>query len=413
MNSYSMWQKVKNTLHAVSALMAALYYGFPAKKLKVIGITGTDGKTTTTHLIHHFLTTAGKKASMVSSVYAEIATKQYDTGFHVTSPNEWMVQRFLRESVEEGEEYMVLEVTSHGLDQHRVDWIDFEVGVLTNITHEHFDYHKTYKNYIRTKEKLLQKAKVAIVNQDDDSFQHLDISKIHKKVTYGIHKKADITPQNFYFSSPLPGEYNRYNCLAAIATCKQLGISDSDIKRALKSFKGVKGRFEYLPTDTDFEVIIDFAHTPNAIEKVLVAIKPTVKNKLIHVFGSAALRDHSKRPFMGANSAKFANLIVLTEEDYRTEDVQQIIQEIASGAQDQGATEMEPKDYKKALVSPNPVFFRVFNRQNAVNFAIQKLARKGDVLVFTGKAHEKSLCRGTVEYPWSEHEAITKALKKT
>src|SRR3989344_5102161 len=383
-----MWQRYKNIYHGVSAIFAAVYYGFPGKKLKVIGITGTDGKTTTTHLIHHILTSAHKKASMVSSVFAEIAGKQYDTGFHVTSPNEWQVQKFLQESFKAGEEYMVLEVTSHALHQHRVDGIDFEIGVLTNITHEHLDYHKTYENYVSTKVKLLKRARCAIVNRDDESFRYIDVSKNQKTITYGIKNKSDVMPETFTFTSPLPGEYNLYNCLAAIAACQQLGIKDAEIKKALKTLKGGRAGFKHYPPAN------------------------TLEGKLIHVFGSAGLRDRSKRPIMGEKSALFADVSVLTEEDYRTEHVDQIMDEIAQGCILQGARELTVGDFEKALVSKNKVFFRINDRQTAINFAIQKLARKNDVLIFTGKAHEKSLCRGTVEYPWSEHEAIRKALKK-
>lgn len=407
-----MWQQFKNIYHAFSAFLAATYYGFPGKKLKVIGITGTDGKTTTTHLIHHILTSVGKKASMISSVYAEIAGIKYDTGFHVTSPNQWQLQKFLRQAINAREEYMVLEVTSHALDQHRVDFIDFEIGVLTNITHEHLDYHQTFANYVRTKEKLLRMSKVAIVNRDDKSYNYFDVSIHRSETSYGMKNNASVSPQKFSFTSPLPGEYNVYNCLAAIAACQAMGVEDSDIKKALTTFTGVKGRFEYFPTGKNFDVIIDFAHTPNAIEKVLSTVKPVVKGKLIHVFGSAAHRDHTKRPIMGANSVKYANFIILTEEDYRTEDVNQIIDEIARGSIKQGAVELQLKDFEKAFVSKNPIFFRIPDRQKAIEFAIGKLARKDDLLVFTGKAHEKSLCRGTVEYPWSEYEAIEKALKK-
>ena len=343
-----MWQEIKNIYHALSAYIAGAYYGFPGKKIKVIGITGTDGKTTTTHLIHHILTSAHKKASMVSTVYAEIAGKRYDTGFHVTSPNEWQVQKFLQESFEAGEEYMVLEVTSHALHQHRMDGIDFEIGVLTNITHEHMDYHKTYENYVSAKVKLLKRARCEIVNRDDESFRYIDTSETAKTITYGIKNKSEVSLENFTFTSPLPGEYNLYNCLAAIATCQQLGIKDTEIKKALKTFKAVKGRFEYLPTGKDFEVIIDFAHTPNAIEKVLSTAKPWVKGKLIHVFGSAGLRDQTKRPIMGGKSALFADISILTEEDHRTEDVGQIIDEIAQGCISQGASELAIDDFENA-----------------------------------------------------------------
>lgn len=407
----NMWQKIKNLYHTSVAVVCAIWFGFPGKKIKVIGITGTDGKTTTTHLTHHILKTAGKKTSMISSVYAEIAGIKYDIGFHVTTPDPWMIQKFLRQAVIAGDEYMVLEVTSHALDQNRVWGIDFEIGVLTNITHEHLDYHQNYPNYVRTKEKLLQMSNVKIINCDDASFSQLDTSVKNTAVTYGKKSGADITPQTMTFISPLPGEYNEYNCLAAIAVAKEIGINHGIVQKALNSFSGVKGRYEKIKTGTNFEVIIDFAHTPNAIEQLLKTIRPTVKGKLIHVFGSAALRDVTKRPLMGEKSAMYADMMVFTEEDYRTEDVEDIIDHIAKGAKKGGAVEYLIDDAEKALKAKKTIFLRIPDRQAAIGFAIQKLAKKGDVVVLTGKAHEKSLCRGTVEYPWDEHEAVNKALK--
>ncbi len=409
-----LWQDIKNIYHGLAAGLAAMYYGFPGKKLRVIGITGTDGKTTTTHLIHHILKTAGKKASLVSTVYAEIAGKTYDTGFHVTTPDPFMLQNFLRQAVNKGEEFLVLEVTSHGLDQNRVWGIDFEIGVVTNVTHEHLDYHKNYKNYVLTKEKLLIRATTAIINQDDESYKYFAVSKYNRVITYGIKKKSDVTPENFSFKTKLPGKYNQYNCLAAIAVCKKLGISDMEIRKGILTFSGVVGRFEKIPNKKDLTIIIDFAHTPNAIENVLSYIKPQVKGKLIHVFGAAALRDHSKRPLMGENSAKYSDYIVLTEEDYRSEDVNEIIEQIAVGCKRQRAIERNSNQIelvKQDEKEKRPVFFRIPDRQEAINFAVRKLAKKGDTVILTGKAHEKSLCRGKIEYPWDEYEAVKKALQ--
>lgn len=406
-----MWQTCKNVYHGFTAFLAALYYGYPGRRIKVIGVTGTDGKTTTTHLIHHILKAAGKKVSMVSSVYAEIAGKKYDTGFHVTTPDSWMLQKFFKEAVDRGDEYMVLEVTSHGLDQNRVGGIAFEAGVLTNITHEHLDYHKTYEQYVRAKLKLLFRSRVAIVNKDDESYKQI-IEAGLQPLTYGIKQAADTTPKNFSFTSPLPGEYNRYNCLAAIAVSRVFQIDTTIIQAALKKFPGVKGRFEYFQTHKDFGVIIDFAHTPNALEKVLSTVKPSVSGKLIHVFGAAGLRDFTKRPVMGKVSATYADVIVLTEEDYRTESVEEIIETIAQGCRDTGAKEYETIQVKKALQENSAVFFKISDRKTAIEFAIRKLARKGDMVILTGKAHEKSLCRGTTEHPWSEHGAVHEALKK-
>lgn len=406
-----MWHRLKNIYHGLVALTAALYFRFPGNSLTVVGVTGTDGKTTTAHLIHHILRTAGKKVSLVSSVYAEIAGEKHDTGFHVTTPDPWRLQKFLRQAVDHGDELMVLEVTSHGLDQNRVLCIPFAAAVITNVTNEHLDYHKNYVNYLKTKEMLLRRAKVAVVNKDDESFAHFAALIQRSAVTYGIKNQADITPRNFPFTTSLQGEYNRYNCLAAIAVTRELGIKNDSIKKALKTFSGVKGRFERVDTGRAFAVIIDFAHTPNAIENVLQTLRPTVDGRLIHVFGSAGLRDHSKRLVMGQKSAKYADLIVLTEEDFRTEDVNEIIAQIAAGCIKAGAQELTTDRYKRALTAKTAVFFRIPDRQTAINFAIQNLAQPGDTLILTGKAHETSLCRGRREYPWSEHEAVAKALK--
>jgi len=414
-------QNLKNIFHWYEALLAACYFGFPGRKLIVIGVTGTDGKTTTTHLIHHILKTAGLKSALISSVFAEIGGKQYDTGFHVTTPNAWALQRFLAQSVAAGDKYLVLEVTSHGLDQNRVSWIDFFIGVITNVTHEHLDYHKTYEHYLSTKAKLLKKAKIAIINRDDESFTFIDsrlrgndrkVSENDRKVTdYAIKNgKADVTPQKFSFTTSLPGEYNQYNCLAAIATALVLDVADKDIKKALINFSGVPGRFERISTKYGFEVIIDFAHTPNALAHVLPTVKAQTKGKLIHVFGCAAERDVAKRPLMGEISAQYADFIILTEEDYRNESIDAINKQIASGARKKGAIALKLADYILDKKYRKPLLFQIPNRQDALNFAVS-IAKRGDVIVTTGKAHEKSLCRGNVEYPWDEHKAIDVALR--
>lgn len=398
----SVLRKLKNIVHLSNAILACLYYGFPGRKLAVIGITGTDGKTTTTHLIYGILKTSGKKVSMVSSVYGLIGGREFDTGFHVTTPDPWFVQRSLSEAAKAHDDYFVLEVTSHGLDQNRVWGVPFKIGVLTNITHEHLDYHKTYQKYVQAKAKLLQRSQVVVINREDESFSlitnyELRVTNSGKKViTYGL-KQGDITLKNFSFITPLPGEYNKMNCLAAASVGRELGIPDDTIRKALKNFSGVTGRFETIKTKKGFDVIVDFAHTPNAIEKVLATIRPMAKGKLIHVFGSASERDYLKRPIMGAASATYADITILTEEDYRKEDVHKIMDEIEQG-------------YLKKATSKQKLF-KFPNRQDAVNKAIS-LAKKGDIVILTGKGHEKSLCRGTVEYPWSEHEAVKKALQQ-
>ena len=385
-------RKLKNIYHLFQAVLANLWYGFPSRHLKVIGVTGTDGKTTTTHLIAHILKTTGKKVSFISSVYASIGGQEYGIGFHVTTPSPFALQKLLKQSVDNNDEYFVLETTSHALDQNRIWGIKYEVGVITNITHEHLDYHGTYEEYVRTKSKLLFNSKVAVLNADDESYKNIkyQISNIKntdqklKILTYNLSrfKKYDYLTK-----------FNQYNYAAAYTVCQQLGLLDEVILAAMKIFKLPKGRLD-LVYDKDFKVIIDFAHTPNAFENLLPEIRRQYlkkEGKLIHVFGSAGLRDFTKRPLMGEASDKFSDIIILTEEDYRTESLEKICQQIASG--------IKNKNYQ---IIPD--------RQQAINQAI-KAAKKNDVVVITGKGHENSLCRGKIEYPWDEYEAVRKAIK--
>ena len=393
-------QGLKNIYHLFVALLATIFFRYPAKNLIVIGVTGTDGKTTTVNLIYEILKKAGQQVAMISSVGAKIGEHDYDLPFHVTTPSSFKLQRFLRLAVDRGDKYLVLEVTSHGLDQNRVFGCNFRVGVMTNVTHEHLDYHQTDDNYLKAKAKLFKGVKWAILNREDKSYEYL-VSRIKdqatKIVSYGINK-GDITPAKFLFTTPLPGEYNQKNCLAAMAAAQVLGISDEKIRQTLADFKGVFGRFEFIETNRDFRVVVDFAHTPNAMENLLSTIKPLVKGRLIHVFGSAGLRDASKRPMMGETAARYDDVMILTEEDYRTEDPKKIMTDIEFGAKKVLGSE------KQALV-----IRKIVNRQEAIREAI-KMAKPEDLIILTGKGHEKSLCRGQTEEPWSEHEAVAEAL---
>lgn len=385
---------LKGIYHFLIAVASAIYFRFPGRQMTVIGVTGTDGKTTTTTLIYEILKAAGYHVSVITSVHAVIAGKSYDTGFHVTTPNAFWVQKYLREAVDHGDTHMILEVTSHALSQSRVFGVPFSVGVLTNVTHEHLDWHKTYANYLKTKMKLLRASKTAVVNRDEQELYARISPKLRSKilVTYAIHRQATVTPKTNPFRSPMPGEFNRYNCLAAIATATTLGIPQAVIARSIRNFAGVPGRMEVVATKP-FRVIVDFAHTPNAIANALRTVRQMTKGKLIHVFGSAGLRDTTKRPYMGKASGTYADTIILTEEDYRTENVETIMDEIASGI---------------------PVYkdvHRFADRKEAIHYAMS-LAKNGDTVMITGKGHEKSLCRGTHEYPWSDQETVRKVLKK-
>ena len=389
-----MLRGLKGLYHLLIAILANIWFRSPGKRLTVIGVTGTDGKTTTTTLIYEILKAAGKKVSMITSVEAVIAGKTYDTGFHVTTPSSWAIQKFLREAADHGDTHMVLEVTSHGLAQHRVFGIPFAVGVITNVTHEHLDWHRTFKEYMATKISLLRKADIAVVNRDEAELYKTAMPYLtHKKVlTYGVKNEADITPKTYPFTTKLPGEFNKYNCLAAIAASRALNISKQTVRSVLANFGGVRGRMETV-VSKPFTVIVDFAHTPNAIDVALTCARTLTKRRLIHVFGSAGLRDRTKRPLMGAASSRYADMIVLTEEDYRTENVEDIMDAIEKG------------------ITPGKKVVRIPNRGEAIAFALRQ-AKSGDLIIITGKGHEKSLCRGTIEYPWSDQMAVRNTLNR-
>lgn len=394
-------QKLKNYLyHLPLAFVSALINFFPAKKLKVIGVTGTDGKTTTVTLIYEILKKAGFRVAMVSTVCAKINNEEIDTGFHVTSPDPWLLQKLLKKMVNEGIKYVVLEATSHGLDQFRFFGVNFNIGVITNVTHEHLDYHQNFQNYLKAKSKLFKNVEIAVLNKDDKSFEYLSNKLKTKKavriVTYGIKSNADFTLKSFPFKTLLPGEYNQYNCLAAAAATSSLGISPPVIRKAIREFKGVRGRMDCLNFGQNFTAIVDFAHTPNALEQVLKTLKSkkSPQSKIIVVFGSAGLRDKTKRPLMGEIAGKYADFSILTAEDPRTEKVIDICEQIAQGCR-----------------KVNGNYKIIEDRQKAIEYACQ-IARKNDIVIVCGKGHEKSMCFGTKEYPWSDYQAIEKAIKK-
>ena len=392
-----MWQKIKNIYHLFQAVFSNILFLFPAHRLKVIGVTGTDGKTTTVSLIAHILKEAGHKTSFVTSIEASIGNKKFDTGFHVTTPRFFSIQKILRKAVSAGSEFFVLEVTSHAIDQNRVWGIPFRVSVLTNITNEHLDYHKTYDNYLKTKEKLLKWGKTAIVNKDDASYTLLSeaMNKKSKEnwITYGLSDSAEVNIGNFKFDTNLLGDFNKYNILAASACCQVLGISDDQIKKAIKTFKEPKGRLDFV-YDKGFYVMIDFAHTPSAFESILSSLRPLFRGRIIHVFGSAGGRDHTKRPFMGEISSKYSDVVILTAEDPRHEKVEKINEEIESGIKKKDAT-----------------VIKIASRREAIEAAIQ-MAGEGDLVLITGKAHEKSMSFGSKEEPWDEYKEVSDAISE-
>ena len=395
--------RYKNFVHFLEAVFAIIRFKYPARKLFVIGVTGTDGKTTTVHLIYSILKAAGKKVGFISTIEARVGNKLIDTGFHVTTPKTKDIQKILSEMVKEKMEYVVLESTSHGLDQHRVFGCNFQIGVLTNVTHEHLDYHKTFEKYRQAKAKLFKSVKYAVLNQDDASFSFFSsINKKEKILSYGLESNADYNLKNYPFKTSLPGDYNLSNCLAAISTAKIVGIDDKIIRKAIRDFSGITGRLELITGKKHpFKVYVDFAHTPNGLENLLTSLKNQIgKGRLITVFGCAGERDKEKRPLMGKISAKYSDCTVITAEDPRSEKVEEITNQIIKGFK-------EIKPFKKNSL------YQIPDRQEAINYAIKVLAKPKDIVVICGKGHEKSMCFGKTEYPWSDQEAVKKALTKS
>jgi UDP-N-acetylmuramoyl-L-alanyl-D-glutamate--2,6-diaminopimelate ligase len=411
-----MWQKTKNIYHLGQAIIANVMYRFPARGMTVIGVTGTDGKTTTSSLIYHSLITAGYKAALISSNGAIINGDASDIGFHVTTPGRFALQSYLRKAKSEGVHYVVLEVTSHALDQHRVAGVHFDVGVITNVTKEHLDYHKTYENYVHVKSKLLRAAKVAVVNKDDHSYWQIRKKELKGKeeiITYGLKKDSDVNPHTFQFTTKLLGQFNKYNCLAAITALQQLHIPEELIRKGIATFKAPTGRQEIL-YKKDFMVINDFAHTPNSFAEILPEVKKLTKNRLIHVFGAAAKRDTYKRPEMGKISSRYADVIVVTAEDPRTEPIDHINSEILKGITDKRFEIVHDHTLiasSGGLKSGQKYVFIIKDRKEAIHFAI-KIAGRGDVVIMTGKGHEKSINYGNGEEPWDENETAKTALQE-
>ncbi len=426
--------------------LAAAFYNWPARKLTMIGVTGTDGKTTTSNLIYKILIAAGMKAGMISTVNAVIGDEVLDTGFHVTTPDAHAVQQYLAKMVDSGLTHVVLETTSHGWAQHRVDACEFDIGVVTNITHEHMDEHGNYENYRaakarlfssleRTKEKTHPQGAVpgnprlGVINRDDRSFEFLNNFIKTKKLSYGLQDSADVRAVDVQYSSSgieftaisndfrvtvrssLVGAYNISNCLAALtATVYGLGIGPEISARGIASLDGIPGRMEQIDLGQNFIAIVDFAHTPNALKVTMEAGRTLTSNsspkgrgegvrekgRVIAVFGSAGLRDKEKRRMMAETSIELADLSVLTAEDPRTESLEGILEEMAAGARSKGGREGE-------------TFWRVADRGEAIKFAI-RLAKEGDVVLSCGKGHEQSMCFGKTEYLWDDRTAMRAAL---
>ena len=428
---------------AALAHLAAAWHDYPSRKLRLIGVTGTDGKTTTCALIASILEAAGHKVGTITTVAATIGKEQIDTGLHTTTPDAPAIQHYLAQMVDAGTQYAVIEATSEGLAQHRLDAVDFDIAAITNITHEHLYFHQTWENYRDAKAMLFRSlatsfrkqrtAKVAILNADDNErgvFNFLSEIEADEQIIYSaandqrrttndvlqlatrnsqfiFAKNIEHSTRGLVFTvvtphgelpitSSLIGRYNVSNILAAIGVGMARRVPFDAMRDGVAKVRGVAGRMQMMQ-DEPFGVIIDFAHTPNALRVALETAREMTRGRVIVVFGCAGLRDVAKRAMMGEIAGKLADKIVVTAEDPRTESLAAINAQIAEGLHRAGRRMGE--DY-----------FIVNDRAEAIAFAIKK-ANTGDLVIITGKGHERSMCFGTTEYPWSDQQATLEALK--
>ena len=369
-------------------------YGNPQKKLKLIGITGTDGKTTTVNFIYTILKSSSKHVGMISTVSARYENKVISTGLHTTTPAPGYLYKILRKMVDSGIKYVVLEVTSHGLIQKRVFGIHFIISVITNVSKEHLDAHGTYSQLIRDKLLISERSDITFLNKKGVGFNLLirRIPKKAKTIVIQGDEAADLVLKEF--TQRFPGDYNIQNASLACEICKYLGLKKRQVKDGINSIKRISGRFEWIPNNLGINIIVDFAHTEIGIKSILNAVK-MLKGKserTITVFGCAGERDIKKRPKMGKVASNLSDIVILTSEDPRSEDPNRIIDEIASG-------------------NSKFDFIKEVDRKTAIYKGLE-LVKKGDWVLILGKGHEKSMNIKGVEVPWSDRGVVKKWLNK-
>ena len=403
------YARVGDAQQAVGYL-AAEYHGNPSRHLTVVGVTGTDGKTTTSTLVRAVLEAGlGRRVGLMTTLNADTGDATTDVGLHVTTPGA------PQDMARNGLSHVVVEMTSHGLAQGRLNGVDVDVAVMTNLSHEHLDYHGTLEAYRAAKGILFQRASggVAVVNADDENAGYFaSLAGGAMVVSYGIDAAADaraegveygphgtrFTVGGHPFATALLGRFNVSNSLAAIAVGRAFGFADDTIQRGLDAVTAVDGRLERIDAGQDFTAIVDFAHTPNSLGAVLGACRRMLgtTGRLIVVFGSAGLRDRDKRALMAKIAVAQADLTVLTAEDPRTESLDGILAEMDAAAAAAGSVRGETH-----LVIPD--------RGEAILHACRQ-ARAGDLVIACGKGHEQSMAFGEVEYPWDDRVAMRTAL---
>jgi len=404
------------------AELSAEFHGRPSRRLKLAGVTGTDGKTTVTHMAEHVLQASGIVAGAMSTVAFKVSGREVDNVTGQTTTEAPEVQAWLARMVEGGAACAVIETTSHALVQERVRACDFDVAAFTNVGHDHLDYHSTWDDYLEAKARLIDLTaaaadkgieKTAILNRDDVSYDRLARRSISRRWTYGMTTAADLHPlevaitgsgSRFRMKTPLgdtevalnvPARFNVYNALCAAGVCLAFGVEVEDIGRGLAGFEGVRGRLEPVDLGQDFRVYIDFAHAAGSLASALAELRPFTRGRLIVVFGSTARSDHD-RPGMGRAAAEFSDFFIITTDDPLSEDPVEIARDVQSGA----AGKAPGRDYEV-----------VIDRRAAIRRAIE-IARPGDTVLLAGKGHERSMRTARGSEPWDERTEAEAAIKE-
>lgn len=401
---------VENTRSAMSVICAN-FFGNPSQKLKLIGITGTNGKTTTAFLIKDMLDKMGKKSGLIGTVKNMVGDKEYPAAF--TTPESYELQELFSEMVKAGCEYCVMEVSSQALAQSRVDGLHFAAGIFTNLTRDHLDYHGTFENYSEAKAMLFAASDVCVLNIDDEHAVSMMRNSDGRMVTFSMNQnESDYTAKYVRYRNDgieyelvtmnyvervkvgIPGEFTVYNSMAAAVTLIELGFDFSSVLFALSLCKGVKGRIEVVPTETPYTVIIDYAHTPDGLENIISSLRKIAKGRIITVFGCGGDRDRTKRPIMGEIAANLSDVAVVTSDNPRTEDPDAIIADILEGIKGNKA---------KKIVEPD--------RTEAIRLALDE-ATEDDIVLLAGKGHETYQIIGKEKHHYDEREIVAELLKK-
>ncbi|MCA9370159.1 hypothetical protein KC686_03305 [Candidatus Woesebacteria bacterium] len=370
---------------------AQMQLGFPEKNIIVLAVTGTDGKTTSATMLYEVLKAAGKKVALLTTVAAYIGDEAIDTGFHVTSPQPRDLLTFIKRMEQEGYDTLVLEVTSHGLYQYRTWGITPRVAGITNLTHEHLDYHLKLDEYAKAKSLILSSAQTAVLNADDEQYKLVKKYVRSKRVqTYSMDTELPLSIKTA-IATRFPEPFNQLNARLVYSMAREVGVHDEQYIKGITQFTGIPGRVEKISVKKPYQVYVDFAHTPNGLKHILSHLRqPSItKGKLICIVGCASKRDTSKRPIMGQIAASGADIAIFTAEDPREEDVWSIIRQMKENL---------GKNYRNVI--------SIADRGEAIAFAMNTLAQKGDTIVVCGKGHEQSMCYGRAEYPWNDADAI-------